>query len=294
MADITFESPIPYVSISEGRRREQALGGELASNMMQSYFRAQAMRAQEQHWAEELPLHNARLTLLSAQAANEKAEGELQAIAAASAARRRESYAGLAALQEQAAHDGWDSGSEERFYRFLSTNPDFVGSKEAQSVAENFSKARLLRERLGDSSTTGNPNIWTDNESGVRYVVGPEGGMHELPSTGPAKQLLDDSGNPVPGYLTRGKQLIRVPSVAELPNGATPLKDANTGKVIPGVFTFGNKVIRINPIDLPEDFYGEDEGGGDVLQAPTTQNPSSTNSPPRRTRMRFDSSGNPL
>lgn len=255
MADITFESPIPYESISQGRRREQALAGELAQNMMNTYFRAQAARAERENWAEELPLRNARMTLLSAQAANEKADGELQAISAASAARRRASYADLAALQEDAAADGWGQESEKKFYGFLARNPDFVGSKEAESVAQNFIKSRLLKERL-DAAGIGSdepPSIFTDEKTGARYVVGAKGGLHELPFSGAAEPMLDADGNPIPNYFTRGRQIIKVPSVKDVPASATPIVDKQ-GRVIPGKWSWGNKIISIDPLDLPEEF----------------------------------------
>lgn len=145
MASILFNSPIPYETISEGRRREQANGADMAKSMMDTYYRATAQRAQREQWAEEKPLREARIASLAARADNEKAEAQLRSLAAINEARKANGMAGLAAVQEEAALNGWDGNSRAKLYNFISRNPEFAGSKEVAAVESNFEKAELAR-----------------------------------------------------------------------------------------------------------------------------------------------------
>lgn len=268
MANITFDSPIAYESISQGRRREQALGGELASNMMNNYFKAQALRAQEQRWDQELPLRNAQLTLLSARAAGEKADAELGAIAAASAARRREDYASLAALQEDAAAKGWDSQSEQDYYRFLSTHPDFVNSPEGNAVAQRFTTARLLKERL--DSDLAEVNARNAARAGSAEVI-------PLYDPNDPKKVIawKVPGESAPHWLDKKGE------------GTAVEYEAVMGG------EYGDQVVSRKPIrgwDKQTGALKWDRSSG--TNAVSTTGTGGTNAPPRSVRS-FDASGNP-
>lgn len=144
---ILFDSPIPYESISEGRRKEQALGGQLAKSMMDSYFRATSLRAQQEQWAEEAPLREANQTMMAARAEGEKIDSQLKSLKLINETRKKESIAGLAAIQEEAAMSGWNWMSRAGYHEYISKHPELFGSPEAESVERNFDNAEMARAR---------------------------------------------------------------------------------------------------------------------------------------------------
>ena len=245
MASILFDSPIPYEGIATSRRREQALGADLASNMMQTYFQAQARRAEDERWDEELPLRNARLTQLAAQAANEKAEGQLNALKFALQARRMQSWADLAALQEESAMAGWDQASEGKFYNFMSRHPEFVGSPEAVTIGSQFDKARTARDA---------EEKWrTDYGSRLEAArIRSEGNLagDTIPEGAVIRPWMGEDNQPVPGLMEMvlsdgSRQLLRVPAPATIPAGSVGQRiPAEEGGYVKGWRLIGGKLVR--------------------------------------------------
>lgn len=236
---ILFDSPIPYESISEGRRKEQALGGQLAKNMMDSYFRAKTIQAQQEQWADEAPLREANQTMMAARAEGEKIDSQLKSLQLINQTRKKESIAGLAAIQEEAAMSGWNWMSRAAYHEYISKHPELFGSPEAESVERNFDNAEQARARerewkakeandlaiarerentrlmLQDAKDSGSyePPVWEDPKTGNRFAISEGGALVPLKDTdvGTAAPVLGPTGSQVPGLWNVDGRVVRVP-----------------------------------------------------------------------------------
>jgi hypothetical protein len=240
---ILFDSPIPYESISEGRRKEQALGGQLAKSMMDSYFRATSQRAQQEQWAEEAPLREANQTMMAARAEGEKIDSQLKSLKLINETRKKESIAGLAAIQEEAAMSGWNWMSRAGYHEYISKHPELFGSPEAESVERNFDNAEMARARerewkakeandlliaqerekainlrvqskgaglkVGETIIDDNGDKWMWDGDSLRAI-----GNDDKPLTG--KQILDEEGKPIKGIVNINGKPQRLPNVDPL------------------------------------------------------------------------------
>lgn len=256
---ILFDSPIPYESISEGRRKEQALGGQLAKSMMDSYFRATSLRAQQEQWAEEAPLREANQTMMAARAEGEKIDSQLKSLKLINETRKKESIAGLAAIQEEAAMSGWNWMSRAGYHEYISKHPELFGSPEAESVERNFDNAEqarakerqwkaetearltIARERedtrlmLQDAKDSGSfePPVWEDPKTGKRFAISEGGALVPLTddAMGVAEPIPDASGKPVPGLYSYKGRPLRVPVD---PLATTPFNTSATNQTSVG------------------------------------------------------------
>ena len=299
MASILFDSPIPYEGIATSRRREQALGSELASNMMQTYFNAQARRAEEQRWADEEPLRNARLAHFSAQAANEKAEAEINALAAVNAARRREGWAELAALQEEWAGRAWDDEAQGEFYSFMSRRPEFTNAPEAIAVGKQFDDARTARDArerwMADYTTRLRAAELRAETHRAANTIPPGTVAQRIPT--------DEPGKFVEGYFTYGGRLLQPPtsSMEFGPNAVSRPLRREDGSVDPNFVLVGDpsqnrwfvKSIR-NDDDFGDVFSGQPSQPAGA-PAPYKFTPGTGEAPDGDgLEILFDENGNPI
>jgi hypothetical protein len=240
---ILFDSPIPYESISEGRRKEQALGGQLAKSMMDSYFRATSQRAQQEQWAEEAPLREANQTMMAARAENEKLDAQAKAMALMTEVKKKENMVGLAAVEREAALSGWNLMSRIRFKDYIAEHPEFRGSPEEIRIESTFDKADkakadllewqtkeandllIARERekainlrvqskgaglkVGETIIDDNGDKWMWDGDSLRAI-----GNDDKPLTG--KQILDEEGKPIKGIVNINGKPQRLPNVDPL------------------------------------------------------------------------------
>lgn len=240
---ILFDSPIPYESISEGRRKEQALGGQLAKSMMDSYFRATSQRAQQEQWAEEAPLREANQTMMAARAENEKLDAQAKAMALMTEVKKKENMVGLAAVEREAALSGWNWMSRLGFKDYIAKHPEFLGSPEAIRIESTFDKADkakadllewqtkeandllIAQERekainlrvqskgaglkVGETIIDDNGDKWMWDGDSLRAI-----GNDDKPLTG--KKILDEEGNPIKGIVNINGKSQRLPNVDPL------------------------------------------------------------------------------